>query len=156
MSFTLPKNDKELIDKNPTSKIDRNDTTSNSVTHILLDTSDTIIPINTMNTMNTLNTLNTLNTMNTMNTMNKSAVETNKNMATKDTCGNTMKKKNKCFKCRHRVGLLGFECKCKQLFCSQHRLPEHHQCTIDYRVLGRKKIEKQNPLIVGDKIMNRI
>ena len=35
---------------------------------------------------------------------------------------------NRCFTCQKKVGLTGFDCKCKHQFCGEHRLPEAHAC----------------------------
>lgn len=47
-------------------------------------------------------------------------------------------KKNRCIICNKKVGLLGFECKCSpnMKFCSEHRLPENHDCTFDHKSEG--------------------
>ncbi len=60
--------------------------------------------------------------------------------------------KKLCFMCRRKVGLLGFECKCDFVFCSKHRYAEDHGCTHDYRAEAAKKLEKENPLVVGAKL----
>ena len=37
------------------------------------------------------------------------------------------KKINRCFNCRKKVGLLGFDCShCDKYYCSSHRIPENH------------------------------
>ena len=41
--------------------------------------------------------------------------------------------KSRCATCNKKVGLLGIECKCQLVFCNMHRMPEDHQCTINYR-----------------------
>ncbi|CAN0891601.1 Zinc finger AN1 domain-containing stress-associated protein 14 [Linum grandiflorum] len=58
--------------------------------------------------------------------------------------------------CKKRVGLLGFKCRCKKIFCGKHRYPEEHGCTFDHVAFGRQIIQKQNPLIETDKLENRI
>ena len=35
-----------------------------------------------------------------------------------------------CIICHKKMGLLGFECKCHNVFCSKHRLPEDHVCPV--------------------------
>ena len=41
--------------------------------------------------------------------------------------------RNRCFGCRKKVGLLGFECRCGDVFCSVCRMPESHECTADWK-----------------------
>ncbi|XP_042485488.1 zinc finger A20 and AN1 domain-containing stress-associated protein 9-like [Macadamia integrifolia] len=62
-------------------------------------------------------------------------------------------KKNKyCECCKKRVKLLGFKCRCGSTFCSEHRYPETHACTFDFKAVGRDAIAKANPVIKLDKI----
>ncbi|KAJ4965389.1 hypothetical protein NE237_017238 [Protea cynaroides] len=61
--------------------------------------------------------------------------------------------KNRCMSCRKKVGLLGFTCRCGSTFCSEHRLPEMHSCTIDYKVGGQDGIANANPLVKADKVV---
>ncbi|XP_050970382.1 AN1-type zinc finger protein 6 isoform X1 [Labeo rohita] len=61
-------------------------------------------------------------------------------------------KKNRCFSCRKKVGLTGFNCRCGHLFCSIHRYSDVHNCSFDYKADAAEKIRKENPLIVGEKI----
>ncbi|XP_062874276.1 AN1-type zinc finger protein 5a isoform X2 [Trichomycterus rosablanca] len=61
-------------------------------------------------------------------------------------------KKNRCFTCRKRVGLTGFDCRCGQLFCGIHRYSDKHNCTYDYKAEAVAKIRKENPVVVADKI----
>ncbi|XP_043101344.1 AN1-type zinc finger protein 6 isoform X2 [Puntigrus tetrazona] len=61
-------------------------------------------------------------------------------------------KKNRCFSCRKKVGLTGFDCRCGHLFCSIHRYSDTHNCSFDYKADAAEKIRKENPLIVGEKI----
>ncbi|XP_040891869.1 AN1-type zinc finger protein 6 [Toxotes jaculatrix] len=61
-------------------------------------------------------------------------------------------KKNRCFACRKKVGLTGFDCRCGNVFCSIHRYSDTHNCTFDYKADAAEKIRKENPIIVGEKI----
>uniref|UniRef100_A0A4W5KIK8 Zinc finger, AN1-type domain 5a n=1 Tax=Hucho hucho TaxID=62062 RepID=A0A4W5KIK8_9TELE len=61
-------------------------------------------------------------------------------------------KKNKCFMCRKRVGLTGFDCRCGNLFCGVHRYSDKHNCPYDYKAEAAAKIRKENPVVVADKI----
>ncbi|XP_023243903.1 AN1-type zinc finger protein 6-like [Centruroides sculpturatus] len=62
------------------------------------------------------------------------------------------KTKNKCFVCRRKVGLTGFECRCGGLFCSAHRYSDEHNCTFDYKGMGAQEIRKNNPVVIGKKV----
>ena len=48
------------------------------------------------------------------------------------------KKKSKCSykngknKCKKKLKLTDMSCRCGKRFCSTHRLPENHNCSIDY------------------------
>ncbi|MBN3306188.1 ZFAN6 protein, partial [Amia calva] len=61
-------------------------------------------------------------------------------------------KKNRCFLCRKKVGLTGFDCRCGNLFCGVHRYSDIHNCTFDYKADAAEKIRKENPVVVGEKI----
>ena len=64
------------------------------------------------------------------------------------------KSKNRCGygDCKTKLGLVPYECRCKMSFCGEHRLAEQHQCTFDYKALGKCQIEKNNQKIVATKI----
>ncbi|XP_031251108.1 zinc finger A20 and AN1 domain-containing stress-associated protein 3-like [Pistacia vera] len=59
---------------------------------------------------------------------------------------------NRCLTCRRRVGLTGFKCRCGSLFCGTHRYPEQHQCTFDFKEMGKEQIAKANPVIKAEKL----
>ena len=59
---------------------------------------------------------------------------------------------NRCFSCNKRVGFTGFKCRCEYTFCSTHRHSNKHDCTFDYKALGRDAVAKANPAVVKDKI----
>ncbi|XP_060797088.1 AN1-type zinc finger protein 6 [Neoarius graeffei] len=61
-------------------------------------------------------------------------------------------KKNRCFTCRKKLGLTGFDCRCGNMFCGIHRYSDVHNCTFDYKTDGAEKIRKENPVVVGEKI----
>jgi hypothetical protein len=66
--------------------------------------------------------------------------------------------KNGCWSCKKKVAFakqLSNKCKCGRVFCDQHRQAEAHDCEFNYKVEGRDRIEKANPLVRADKI-NRI
>lgn len=61
-------------------------------------------------------------------------------------------KKNRCFMCRKKVGLTGFDCRCGNLFCGIHRYSDKHNCPYDYKAEAAAKIRKENPVVVAEKI----
>ncbi|KAJ3707410.1 hypothetical protein LUZ61_011115 [Rhynchospora tenuis] len=60
---------------------------------------------------------------------------------------------NRCFRCRKRVGLTGFRCRCGELFCGDHRYSDRHECSYDYKTAGREAISKENPVVRAAKIV---
>ena len=59
--------------------------------------------------------------------------------------------------CNRRIGITNsFECKCGQITCIAHRYPKDHQCTIDHKQIAKDKLTKDNPVVIADKITNRI
>ncbi|XP_034035501.1 AN1-type zinc finger protein 5 [Thalassophryne amazonica] len=62
------------------------------------------------------------------------------------------KKKNRCFSCRKKVGLTGFDCRCGNLFCAIHRYSDKHNCPYDYRSAAAARIRKENPVVMAEKI----
>ncbi|KDP37593.1 hypothetical protein JCGZ_07939 [Jatropha curcas] len=59
---------------------------------------------------------------------------------------------NRCSTCRKRVGLTGFKCRCEMMFCGTHRYPERHNCTFDFKAMGKEQIAKANPLVKAEKL----
>lgn len=55
--------------------------------------------------------------------------------------------------CRKRIGLMGFRCKCGDVFCSEHRYSDRHECSYDYKAAGREAIAKDNPVIRAAKLL---
>lgn len=56
-----------------------------------------------------------------------------------------------CWKCNKRVGLLGFACKCKYIFCAEHRYSEKHDCTFDYQGKGQQALSANLPKVQDKK-----
>ncbi|ORX54862.1 hypothetical protein BCR36DRAFT_322322 [Piromyces finnis] len=66
---------------------------------------------------------------------------------------NNMKKKNVCEFCHKKIRITAtYKCKCNKIFCATHRYSECHNCTYNYKQNGKKDLEKNNPLVVKDKI----
>ncbi|KAF3502576.1 hypothetical protein F2Q69_00042772 [Brassica cretica] len=59
---------------------------------------------------------------------------------------------NRCFSCNKKVGVMGFKCKCGSTFCGSHRYPEKHECSFDFKEVGRGAIAKANPVVKADKV----
>merc|ERR1719277_1970750 len=50
---------------------------------------------------------------------------------------------SKCYACRKKIGLTGFQCQCGYFFCSKHRYAEEHACTFDHQGRGREILAQQ-------------
>ncbi|ESQ55067.1 hypothetical protein EUTSA_v10027105mg [Eutrema salsugineum] len=59
---------------------------------------------------------------------------------------------NRCLCCNKKVGIMGFKCKCGSTFCGEHRYPESHDCSFDFKEVGRGEIAKANPVVKADKL----
>lgn len=64
---------------------------------------------------------------------------------------------SRCFagKCRKLIRDLIWECRCGHKFCLDHRLPEEHECTFDFKKQGNEGLTKGLVRVVGEK-MERI
>ncbi|KAM7266507.1 hypothetical protein ACFE04_004404 [Oxalis oulophora] len=60
---------------------------------------------------------------------------------------------NRCSGCKRKVGLTGFRCRCGDLFCSEHRYSDRHDCTYDYKAAARVAIARDNPVVKAAKIV---
>ena len=61
-------------------------------------------------------------------------------------------KKNRCWACNKKVGLLGFECKCDYIFCAKHRHADDHNCDYDHKKDDLENLKKNNPLLEAGKV----
>ena len=66
----------------------------------------------------------------------------------------------RCFVCNKKLlkaiaPLIGL-CKCEKIFCHKHILPKNHNCTFDHKSKQREEMKKNMPVIVSDKVPNRI
>lgn len=59
---------------------------------------------------------------------------------------------SRCFRCKRKVGLTKFVCKCGETFCTNCRQPEVHLCGFDHRAQGVRKLSESNPLVVAEKV----
>ena len=69
---------------------------------------------------------------------------------------NTIENHNRCYVCHTKKQVLLFKCYCGGMFCSKHRYIDAHRCTFDHRSLERERLIQSLPLIVKDKVPNRI
>ena len=53
---------------------------------------------------------------------------------------------------RLKVVELELECKCGKSYCKVHRYPEDHECSYNFKEMGKRDIEKMNEKIIGNKI----
>ena len=58
----------------------------------------------------------------------------------------------KCWRCKKKVGLLGFPCKCGYIFCAKHRYNDRHNCTFDYREQQKISLEQKLEKVVERKV----
>lgn len=58
----------------------------------------------------------------------------------------------RCSVCNKKLGILGFECVCKKVFCEQHRYSFVHNCPVDKRKQCMEKIERDNIQIRAQKV----
>lgn len=61
------------------------------------------------------------------------------------------KKKNRCWTCKRKVGIVGFDCRCDYTFCARHRYPHDHSCDYDFRKAQQEKLREANPNLTQDK-----
>ncbi|KAK6925656.1 Zinc finger, AN1-type [Dillenia turbinata] len=58
----------------------------------------------------------------------------------------------RCNTCKKRLGLMGFNCRCGNLFCTAHRYSDKHDCPYDYRAAAQDAIAKANPVVKAEKL----
>eukprot|EP00827_Trimyema_finlayi_P000755 TRINITY_DN1208_c0_g1_i5.p3 TRINITY_DN1208_c0_g1~~TRINITY_DN1208_c0_g1_i5.p3 ORF type:complete len:170 (+),score=59.17 TRINITY_DN1208_c0_g1_i5:64-573(+) len=62
------------------------------------------------------------------------------------------KQKTACSLCKKKVGYLGFQCKCDELFCNLHRQPEKHNCKFDFKNFEKQKLKQNLIQVKGEKL----
>jgi AN1-type zinc finger protein 5/6 len=69
----------------------------------------------------------------------------------------TKSKKTVCHNCGKRkkmkMRLILFDCRCTYKFCNECLLPEKHNCNFDYKKMGKRTLEKNNPKVEYEKIV---
>ncbi|XP_038115743.1 uncharacterized protein LOC6035027 [Culex quinquefasciatus] len=62
-------------------------------------------------------------------------------------------KKLRCAQCNRKLGVIMImRCHCEKIFCAQHRYAEAHNCSYDFKLEGKKLLERENPLVVAQKL----
>lgn len=58
--------------------------------------------------------------------------------------------KSKCWKCNKKIGIYGFECRCKYFFCEKHRYNDLHDCKFNY-----SEFQKANLVVKLEKVVEK-
>lgn len=66
------------------------------------------------------------------------------------------KEKHKCPMCNRRTNILDIKCKCGNVFCMTHRLPEDHKCTFNFKEFERERLQKNNNRDMSPKYIETI
>lgn len=45
-------------------------------------------------------------------------------------------------------------CKCKEVFCKKHKLPEDHQCTYDHKGIQQETLKQQLHTVTAQKVVH--
>lgn len=59
---------------------------------------------------------------------------------------------DRCSVCRKKLGITGFECRCADVFCTNHRYPWQHNCSVDVRKMQSDVVKKNNILVSPMKV----
>ena len=75
----------------------------------------------------------------------------------------TKKEKRECFGkrcnaegCKMKLKLTDMPCKCGLKFCYNHKPPNLHDCSHNFRESAREILQKRNPLVVAAKVQETI
>eukprot|EP00126_Sphaerothecum_destruens_P000408 Sdes_comp10462_c0_seq1m2165 len=70
------------------------------------------------------------------------------------------KNKSKCWSCEAKVSLVKQstnKCKCDYIFCDKHRSAgSGHECTYDFKTLGRAELHKNSPKLLDKRGLNEM
>ncbi len=61
----------------------------------------------------------------------------------------------KCTYCKKKV-VFTVTCSCKNKYCIEHRMPELHKCTFDFKEEAKDSLGKQMPVINSVKLHDKI
>jgi len=50
---------------------------------------------------------------------------------------------SRCEKCKKKLGVYKYKCKCEKIFCITHLHYEEHNCTYNYKQEGLELLKKQ-------------
>jgi len=59
---------------------------------------------------------------------------------------------SRCPICAKKIKLTDIQCKCGIIFCSIHRYSNMHDCSFNFKEMGKDLIEKNNPRIIPIKL----
>lgn len=59
-----------------------------------------------------------------------------------------------CNECNKKINLFQYKCKCRNLFCI--KCLGDHNCTFDYLKENKDKLKLKMPLVIANKIVNKI
>lgn len=62
------------------------------------------------------------------------------------------KKKNRCWQCRVKVGVVGLACRCGYVFCPRHHHAEDHKCDFNYQERHKELLSSNNKVVKADKV----
>ena len=54
--------------------------------------------------------------------------------------------------CRKKTLVLT-KCSCENTYCLSCRYPDLHKCTFDFKKEAKKQLEKNNPVVAGEKVV---
>tara|TARA_B110001450_G_C17281966_1_gene343860 strand:+ start:72 stop:410 length:339 start_codon:yes stop_codon:yes gene_type:complete len=54
--------------------------------------------------------------------------------------------------CNKKLKLTDIKCRCGFKFCAEHRYSDIHNCTFDYKNMGKIELTKQNPIVNFSKL----
>lgn len=61
--------------------------------------------------------------------------------------------KTKCTFCKKKTGIISYDCRCGNKYCSKCKFPETHNCTFDYIKDGKEELTKKLIKVENDKII---
>ena len=54
--------------------------------------------------------------------------------------------------CRKKLTIFKFDCKCGSSTCIDHKYPDKHNCSFDYKEQYKKELTIKNPIVSASKI----
>lgn len=61
-----------------------------------------------------------------------------------------------CFLCQKKLSLVDETiglCKCKEVFCKKHKLPEDHTCSYDHKGIQKENLKSQLNTVTAEKVI---